>query len=248
MANTVGKGRQDLDYSILAGAIHMLHEGRLPAICRRVIDAHEAAVRYFLDMKNDGLDRVDPILKLNAKLVAMLAEWEDAWELAMPYVGSIDLQKTVSIFIDSVVAVCDRCPEFKEACATSDAEAFMIIAKMFAAFCADLGDAGAEILAVCADVSLEEIKLPLAQGNLADLSYDLARGEVIMDYSVLGMRLQRANPSVWNTFSKILFAELLCVFETNQMLQQEKKAFTARSPLSAFGIKSRKPITANCID
>jgi hypothetical protein len=198
IANNVGKGRQDLNYSILEGAIDMLHEGRLPAMCRRVIDVHESAIQYFLDMKNGAFDSVDPILQMNPGLVAMLAEWEEAWELAMPYVGSIDLQRTLSAFIDAVIAVCDRCPEFKEGCVTSDVEALMILPQLFAAFCADQGDAGAEIIMVCAGVSLEAIRLPPYQGNLADLFYDLARGEVLIDYE-LGMKMQRANPSVWNT-------------------------------------------------
>ena len=59
---------------------------------------------------------MDPNLKKNPDLVNILAEWEEAWELAMPYVHSKSLEKSFYAFIDVVVSVCALCPEFKEAC------------------------------------------------------------------------------------------------------------------------------------
>ena len=59
VANIVGKGRQDLDYSIYAGAIKLSEAGRLPAMCGRVLNTYERAARYFEKLgEPDALDRV----------------------------------------------------------------------------------------------------------------------------------------------------------------------------------------------
>ena len=58
-ANIVGKGRQDLDYSIYAGAIKLSEAGHLPAMCGRVLNVYERAARYFEKLSEpDALDRV----------------------------------------------------------------------------------------------------------------------------------------------------------------------------------------------
>ena len=58
-ANIVGKGRQDLDYSIYAGAIKLSEAGHLPAMCGRVLNVYERAARYFEKLSEpDTLDRV----------------------------------------------------------------------------------------------------------------------------------------------------------------------------------------------
>ena len=59
VANIVGKGRQDLDYSIYAGAKKVFEAGRLPVMCGRVLDVYERAARYFEKLSEpDALDRV----------------------------------------------------------------------------------------------------------------------------------------------------------------------------------------------
>ena len=68
------------------------------------------------------LDRVDPNLQRNTELVGILVEWEEAWEIAVPYVRSSALQKSLEAFISDVLRVADRCPEFKEACLCSDVD------------------------------------------------------------------------------------------------------------------------------
>ena len=61
VANIVGKGRQDLDYSIYAGAIKLSEAGHLPAMCGRVLNVYERAARYFEKLSEpDALDRVCP--------------------------------------------------------------------------------------------------------------------------------------------------------------------------------------------
>ena len=62
---------------------------------------------------------------------------------------------------------------------------------------------------VTADLSLDAAGLPEPTINLDAVFFDLARGEVLSKYCDCGMRLQRTNPSVWNNFSKLLWAELL---------------------------------------
>ena len=61
VANIVGKGRQDLDYSIYAGAKKLFLAGHLQATCGRVLDVYERAARYFEKLgEPDALDRVCP--------------------------------------------------------------------------------------------------------------------------------------------------------------------------------------------
>ena len=153
---------------------------------------------------------MDPNLQRNSDLVEILAEWEEAWELAMPYVRSIDLQESFEAFIDAVLSVSERCPEFKEALVTSDVEAIMIIPQLLVAFCASLIEPeAAELLNVAGDLSLEAAGLPDPTFNLDDLFYQLANGEILSKYCDCGMRFQRTNASVWNKFSKLLSAELM---------------------------------------
>ena len=151
---------------------------------------------------------MDPNLQRNSDLVEILAEWEEAWELAMPYVRSIDLQDSFEAFIDAVLSVSERCPEFKEALVTSGVEAIMILPQLFAAFCAKHKSDAAEILKIASGLSLEDAGLPEPTVNLEDLFYDLAKGEILSKYCDCGMRIQRTHPLVWNTFSKLLSAEL----------------------------------------
>ena len=127
----------------------------------------------------------------------------------MPYVCSIQLQKSLGAFVDTVLTVCDRCPEFKDACLCSDVEAILIIPQLFVAFCANHAAEAPEILKVASDLSPEEADLPGATDNLSDLLCDLARGELLSKYCECGIRLQRTNPSAWNNFSKLLSAELM---------------------------------------
>ena len=151
---------------------------------------------------------MNPNLQRNSDLVEILAEYEEAWELAMPYVRSIHLQVLLEAFIDAVLCVSDRCPEFKEACVTSDVGAIMILPQLFAAFCAKHESEAAELLKIACGLSLEEARLPEPTVNLEDLLYDLAKGEILSKYCDCGIRIQRTNPLVWNTFSKLLSAEL----------------------------------------
>ena len=60
VANIVGKGRQDLDYSIYAGAKKLFLAGHLQATCGRVLDVYERAARYFKKLgEPNALDLVD---------------------------------------------------------------------------------------------------------------------------------------------------------------------------------------------
>ena len=152
---------------------------------------------------------MDPNLQGNYDLVEILGEWEEAWELAMPYVGSIHLQESFEAFINAVLSVSDRCPEFKDKCENSDVEALLILPQLLVAFCANHEAEAAEILKVAADLSLEGAGLPGPTANLDDLLYDLMSGEVLSKYCDCGMRLQRTHASVWNNFSKLLLAELM---------------------------------------
>ena len=151
---------------------------------------------------------MDPNLQRNSDLVDILAEWEEAWELAMPYVHSIHLQESFEAFIHAVLAVANHCPEFKEACLTSDVEALLILPQLLAAFCAKHESEAAELLKIACGLSLEEARLPEPTVNLEDLLYDLAKGEILSKYCDCGIRIQRTNPLVWNAFSKLLSAEL----------------------------------------
>ena len=155
---------------------------------------------------------MDPNLQRNSDLVDILAEWEEAWELAMPYVHSTHLQESLEAFIHAVLAVANHCPEFKEACLTSDVEALLILPQLLAAFCANHEAEAAELLKVAGDLSLEAAGLPDPTVNLDDLFYDLAKGEILSNYCDCGMRLQRTNALVWNKFSKLLWAELMDKF------------------------------------
>ena len=155
---------------------------------------------------------MDPNLQRNSDLVDILAEWEEAWELAMPYVHSIHLQESLEAFIHAVLAVANHCPEFKEACLTSDVEALLILPQLLAAFCANHEAEAAELLKVAGDLSLEAAGLPDPTVNLDDLFHDLAKGEIVSNYCDCGMRLQRTNALVWNKFSKLLWAELMDKF------------------------------------
>ena len=170
------------------------------------VEIYKSASKKFI------IIQVNPSLQRNSDLVEILAEYEEAWELAMPYVRSINLQVLLEAFIDAVLCVSDRCPEFKEACVTSDVGAIMILPQLFAAFCAEHKSEAAEILKIASGLSLEDAGLPEPTVNLEDLFYDLAKGEILSKYCDCGMRLQRTNASVWNKFSKLLSAELMDKF------------------------------------
>ena len=84
---------------------------------------YERAARYFKTFgEPNALHRMDPNLRQNPELVDILAEWEEAWEFAMPYVLSIHLQKSLNKFVNAVLCVSDRCLSFKDACLSSDVE------------------------------------------------------------------------------------------------------------------------------
>jgi hypothetical protein len=179
-------------------------------MCKRVLEVYDCAARYFDQIDEPGvLDRVDPNLQRNPDLVKILADWEEAWEIAVPYVRSIALQKSLEAFISAVLRVAERCPEFKEACLTSDVDAIMIIPQLLAAFCANHDADAAAILTVACDLSVEAASLPGPSADLDDVFFSIANGEHLSNYCDCGMRLQRANPSVWNIFSKLLWAELI---------------------------------------
>ena len=152
---------------------------------------------------------MDPNFQNNSDLVEILGEWEEAWELAMPYVHSIRLQESLEAFTNSVLDVSERCPTFKDACVNSGVEAILIIPQLFAAFYANHEAEAAEMLKVAGGVSLEEAGLPGPTVDLDALLYDLASGKVLREYCGCGMRLLRTNPLVWNKFSKLLSAELM---------------------------------------
>ena len=141
-------------------------------------------------------------------MVEILVEWKEAWEFALPYVRSIRFQESVEVFMNILVFISELCPEFKDAFLSSDVEALMILPQLFAVFCANDTKEAAETMKVACDLSLEAAGLPCPTDISGDLYYDLASGEFLREYCDCGMRLQRANPLVWNNFSHLISVEL----------------------------------------
>jgi hypothetical protein len=220
LANTTGKGRQDLHYCILEESRAMLDpagvdsdssgvDARLPRMCETVISVYDETIRYFAEV-GQAMEKVDPHLARNPALVKTLAAWEEAWERAMPYMHSVSLRKTLVNFIQDLRAVSKQCPEFLEWCANSDVEAMLLLPQLFAAFCAHHGPAATEILCLAAETSHAEVHLPkqLPKEDYEEVIAKLAKGEVLTEYQACGMRIQRSRPAAWNTFLVAVIGEL----------------------------------------
>jgi hypothetical protein len=217
LANTTGKGRQDLHYCILEESKAMLEapdrsegeDDRLPCMCETVISVYEETIRYFAEV-GKAMEKVDPHLARNPALVKSLTSWEEAWERAMPYTNSVSLRVTLASFIEDLRQVSKQCPEFLEWCANSDVEAMLLLPQLFAAFCAHQGPAATEILCLAAETAHEEVQLPklLSRDEYDEVVAKLASGEVLTEYQACGMRIQRSRPAAWNTFLVAVIGEL----------------------------------------
>jgi hypothetical protein len=217
LANTTGKGRQDLHYCILEESKAMLEapsdrageDDRLPCMCETVISVYDETIRYFAEV-GKAMEKVDPHLARNPALVKTLTSWEEAWERAMPYTNSVTLRRTLASFIEDLRRVSKQCPEFLEWCANSDVEAMLLLPQLFAAFCAYHGPAATEILCLAAETAHEEVHLPkqLTKDEYDEVVSKLANGVVLTEYQACGMRIQRSRPAAWNTFLVAVIGEL----------------------------------------
>lgn len=214
LANTAGKGRQDLGVEILVEAQNLAEQGTsgLPFMCSKVVSAYNQAVDYFAEA-GKNMDKVDPHLARNRELVTTLATWEESWERAKPFMGNENLRRTLCMFVADLNKVSADNPDFEDAVAGSDVEAMMILPQLFAAFCAHHGEAAADIMEQACETTFEAVGLDVVTSCGTRAEYEamlnsLARNEVHPELQSAGMKLQRTNPSMWNNFLITISGEL----------------------------------------
>ncbi|CAK0845521.1 unnamed protein product [Prorocentrum cordatum] len=98
-------------------------------VARRVVDSF-AALRGYLREAHGCLERVDPHLRNNAELAALLATprpGQESWELGRRYLRNAELCKLLGRLAAQLRTLQGLVPVFGAMCATCDAELFMVL-------------------------------------------------------------------------------------------------------------------------
>lgn len=207
-ANTLGKGRQDLGLEILHTA-RAHSDGALSVLCRRVLASFDDAIMYFesIGAAADGLDRIDPQLARNQKLVACLVEWEEAWEAAKRYLCPPSIREAMARFVADLRLVARNVPRFSDMLTSSDVEVFALLPQMFVAFCSEAAEGRDLLKLVCEDADVVDLS-PSYEGYFASMTA-VARGEVRPNLREAGFTVQRQNAPSWNLFLGALAREVV---------------------------------------
>ena len=132
VANSEGKGRDDLTVEILVAA---------ESISRRVSIAQSRAVRtlaeqiktsfgdfrQLLRKYGENLELVDPQLKNNSDLVAVLTSFEKAWEKGKEFFLNPKLCNMLIYFSRLIEGVAEKYPELREKIEAVDTDVFVIL-------------------------------------------------------------------------------------------------------------------------
>lgn len=195
LANPVGKGRTDLGVEILHAA---RATGSLSRLRSRVTSALEEAASYF---RLVSLERVDPHLAKNARLVQVLSEWEDAWEAGMRYLLPKQVCQSMEELLCDLREVSRELPRFGEQLATADAEVCVLVPQMVACYSSMQQNLGLGLP--------ETTSLPPLPDTLSyrETLVAIARGDE-QRYRESGFAVMRTDPRAWNQFFSALSNEL----------------------------------------
>jgi hypothetical protein len=132
VANTEGKGRDDLTVDILIAA-----EG----ITRRISNSQSRAVRKLADRikasfnelrqvfrkYSENIELVDPQLKNNQDLVELLIRFEKSWEKGKEFFLNPKLCNMLIHFSRLIEGVCEKYPHLQEKIEAVDTDVFVIV-------------------------------------------------------------------------------------------------------------------------
>jgi len=139
VANERGKGRADLDASILEDVEkHIVSEYKrrnsasaraAGALTRSMVDSFNA-IRIYLSRVATCLDQVDPALAKNEGLVDHLVAWEETWETVAKYINDKPVFSALVSLVEKLGSVGQKVPGFKDMCFERDVELFFSIPRI----------------------------------------------------------------------------------------------------------------------
>jgi len=133
VANMSGKGRDDLNYSVLEGAIVALRSndawGAARALAIDMVESFDA-LRAYVRFVKDSLERVDPQLSRNVGLVERLVDLEESWEVCDRYVKHAPMLAAVCNAVCALQDAQRIAPRFVRMCEDCDAELFMVLPRL----------------------------------------------------------------------------------------------------------------------
>lgn len=130
-ANHQGKGRADLDVTILEEGMALLESQERGAgfsLATDVVAAFDALCNYFRTAST-CIAKVDPHLAQNPGLVERLVEWEASWELFTKYRKNTLLDAVTDV-VTEIHEVQQVTPSLKQMCGECDAELFMCVPRL----------------------------------------------------------------------------------------------------------------------
>jgi len=138
VANNRGKGRDDLDVSILEGALSQQNlcgpadkmNGNAADMLASGVIASFDAMRTYLHQVTEVLERVDPHLCHNVGLVERLMDWEESWEVGLKYVRHKPMLNAVRDLVAELEKVQEVAPTLKDMCDDCDVELFLCVPRI----------------------------------------------------------------------------------------------------------------------
>eukprot|EP00826_Nyctotherus_ovalis_P033865 TRINITY_DN2762_c0_g1_i7.p1 TRINITY_DN2762_c0_g1~~TRINITY_DN2762_c0_g1_i7.p1 ORF type:complete len:306 (+),score=102.53 TRINITY_DN2762_c0_g1_i7:789-1706(+) len=132
MANIVGKGRDDLNISILLTAedVGRKVSGNKSQAVRKLAEGIKkafAGIRAVLRKYSENLEALDPQLWNNPELVRALAEYERTWEKGKDFFCDPAAFKQLIYFSQLIEGVCEKHEDIQEKVNSMDTELFIII-------------------------------------------------------------------------------------------------------------------------
>lgn len=132
IANYCGKGRDDLDHSILLETEGLLRritkdQSKAIRILGEKIRASFVSIRGLLRKYDKNIEMVDPQLKNNSDLVELLMDYEKSWEKGANYFCDSEKRRHLLHFSGTIEAMSEKYEHFQEMVECSDADIFLII-------------------------------------------------------------------------------------------------------------------------
>lgn len=132
IANYCGKGRDDLDHSILLETEGILRritrdQSKAIRILGEKIRGSFANIRSLLRKYDKNIEMVDPQLKNNSDLVELLMEYERSWEKGGNYFCDSEKKRHLLHFSGTIEGISEKYEKFRDMVECSDADIFLII-------------------------------------------------------------------------------------------------------------------------
>jgi hypothetical protein len=132
VANSEGKGRDDLSIEILLAAENISRrvscsQSRAVRKLAEAIKKAFADIRQLLRKFDESLESVDPQLKNNANLVELLVAFEKSWEKGKEFLLNANVSGMLIHFSRLVEVAAEKHKELREKIETADTEVFVII-------------------------------------------------------------------------------------------------------------------------